>query len=296
MVFLIVNKSDLLTPDDLSEVNRKLEAAATCHGTDFSDSVVISASRGTNFDAFENMIDRFLVENKNSEYFQTIKNSFFTCQNRNCQDEYFYDGDAPSNNPGYCGKIECKREIKGILCNNTNCPNHRPKLLPEDEGVYRSFNDESRNLYCSSNCRREVEGISCANTDCSNHRPKLFPNDEGVRRSFNDNSGNLYCNDTCRLEAEGVCCSRIACPNCNTKIPPHRIYREIHNNDGTYRYCSHECYRLCNGRRCYYKGCSNNHRLLPPEECDVESIKHPGEYYCKGACKKEAEERWCLNQ
>ncbi len=227
MVFLVVNKSDLLTPDDLSEVNRKLEAAATCHGTDFSDSVVISAREGTNFDIFENMIDRFLSEN--TERFQNIRNSFFTCQNRNCREEYFYDGDDPNNNPGYCGKIECKRELNGRACAHTSCPNHRPELLPEDNGVCRSFNDNSRNLYCSSSCRREVEGRACDNTtNCPNHRPKHFPNDEGVRRSFNDNSRNLYCNDTCRLEVEGkIKCCRTECINHNIKIPPNQISHTI---------------------------------------------------------------------
>ena len=294
MVFLVVNKSDLLTPDDLSEVNRKLEAAATCHGTDFSDSVVISAREGTNFDIFENMIDRFLSEN--TERFQNIRNSFFTCQNRNCREEYFYDGDDPSNNPGYCGKLECKRQVEGTACANDKtdtdkkCPRNRPKLLPEDEDVYRSFNDESRNLYCSSSCRLEVEGkIKCCRTACINHNIKIPPNQ--ISHTIEKNGETYwYCDDTCYRMCNGTQCANDntydwnKCPNDRPYVLPNEGIESWRNNN---RYCCEECRGKAEGKKCAYDGiyhassvpgvygwsnkwyCSDAHKKAAGDTCSI---------------------------
>lgn len=161
-IVLVVNKSDLLTSDELNIINKKLASAADLHGTSFSDSVVISAKKGTNFGVFEDMIDRFLSENKNR--FQNVKNSFFICHN--CQGEYFYDGDDPSNNPGYC-TMDCKRQCEGVLCANDKtdydkkCPKGRPKLLP-NEGIEGFWSHENKR-YCCEECRGKSEGKKCEN-------------------------------------------------------------------------------------------------------------------------------------
>lgn len=156
-VILVINKSDLLSPDEMNKVNETLGHATKLFGYNFLSPIIISARLGTNFAQLNSVIDNFLHENKDG-FERGVGSSFSICANPKCPKKEFSDEEEVRSWDSNSQNRYCSERCRGII-EGKKCTFDGEYFAPTVPGVYGY---KTSKWYCSDEHKRAAGDTFCS--------------------------------------------------------------------------------------------------------------------------------------